>query len=433
MLAQIETLRDHGAQAAEWAAAALDGDIDPAQASQTRAIRANALLTAGQVQAALACFADLPADPGEVEVRRHPELAMRGIDRTVLGDLVAGEQDLRVAGSLAHGDFSPFRLTARGTLALARFRHGDWVGAEVVAEEVVALAADMEQPWLAGYLHAIAALVPAGRGNWKIAQRHVDTAYTVAQTLEEPASAAYADDAAIFLAMCRGDPTAVVRRATRLRDRPAAAPHEPGFMTWPVHLVGALVQLGRLNEAEVELDHVEDLAHRRQHPSRIAAAARLRGQLADAHRDRHTARAKLEEAVSLGNDHVDADERAMTHLAYATFLRRRGERRAAIEQALTARQRYGELGATPFLTRADEILAACGAPTGSLHKRRDPLTPQERAVARLVASGRTNQQAADELVVSVKTVSFHLQNVYAKLDVHSRAQLAGGLGEASTT
>ena len=54
-------------------------------------------------------------------------------------------------------------------------------------------------------------------------------------------------------------------------------------------------------------------------------------------------------------------------------------------------------------------------------------------MARLVASGRTNQQAADELVVSVKTISFHLQNIYAKLDVHSRAQLAGVLGEASTT
>ena len=221
MLAQIEMLRDHGAQAAEWAAAALDGGIDPAQAPQTRAIRAHALMTNGQGQAALALLADLPADPRDVEVRRHPELTARGIIRSALGDLVAGEHDLRVAGSLAHGDFSPFRLTARGTLALASFRRGDWAGAEVVAEEVVALAADMEQPWLAAYLHATAALVPAGRGNWEAAQRHVDTAYTVAQTLEEPASAAYADDAAIFLAMCRGDPAAVVRHATRLRGRPA--------------------------------------------------------------------------------------------------------------------------------------------------------------------------------------------------------------------
>lgn len=431
MLAQIEMLREHGAQAAKWAATALDGDIDPAQAPQTRAIRANALLTAGQVKAALACFADLPVDPRDVEVRRHPELAVRGVDRTVLGDLVAGENDLLVAGSLAHGDFSPYRLTPRGTLALARFRRGDWAGAEVMAEEVVALAEDMEQPWLAGYLHAIAALVPAGRGNWDIAQRHVDTAHTVAQTLE-PASAAYADDAAIFLAMCRGDPAAVVRHATRLRGHPTTTPHEPGLITWPVHLVAALVQLGHLDEAEVELERVEDLAVRREHPSRIAAAARLRGQLADAHRDRRIARAKLDGAVSLGNDHVDADERAMAHLAYATFLRRRGERRAAIEQAL-ARQRYGELGATPFLKSVDEVLAACGAPTGSVHDRKDPLTPQERAVARLVASGRTNQQAADELVVSVKTISFHLQNVYAKLDVHSRTRLTGLLGETSTT
>jgi DNA-binding CsgD family transcriptional regulator len=37
--------------------------------------------------------------------------------------------------------------------------------------------------------------------------------------------------------------------------------------------------------------------------------------------------------------------------------------------------------------------------------------------------GRSNREVADELVLSVKTVGYHLGNVYHKLGVHSRTQL----------
>ena len=55
---------------------------------------------------------------------------------------------------------------------------------------------------------------------------------------------------------------------------------------------------------------------------------------------------------------------------------------------------------------------------------REDLTPQERSVARLVASGLANREVAAELLVSVKTVEVHLTRIYAKLGVKSRAQLA---------
>ena len=223
MLAQIDMLLDHGAEAARWAATALQGDLDPAQAPQTRALRAQALMTSGQGHLGLAELADLPDNPNDVEVARHPELAARGILRSALGQLEAGEKDLVVAASLEYGDLSPFRLTARAQLATARFRRGEWTTAQVVAEEVVSLAADMEQPWLAAYLHATAALVPAGRGDWETARRHVDAAHAAAVRLADPASGHYADDADIFLAMCRGDAAQVVRTAATLND----ARHHP--------------------------------------------------------------------------------------------------------------------------------------------------------------------------------------------------------------
>jgi DNA-binding NarL/FixJ family response regulator len=50
-------------------------------------------------------------------------------------------------------------------------------------------------------------------------------------------------------------------------------------------------------------------------------------------------------------------------------------------------------------------------------------------VARLIARGLTNRAAASELVLSVKTIEYHLSNLYAKLGVGSRTQLLARLAE----
>ena len=54
----------------------------------------------------------------------------------------------------------------------------------------------------------------------------------------------------------------------------------------------------------------------------------------------------------------------------------------------------------------------------------DHLSPQELHVALLVAEGSTNREAAAALFITTKTVEFHLRNVYRKLDIRSRTELA---------
>jgi non-specific serine/threonine protein kinase len=55
---------------------------------------------------------------------------------------------------------------------------------------------------------------------------------------------------------------------------------------------------------------------------------------------------------------------------------------------------------------------------------RDRLTPRELEVVGLVASGSTNRQIADRLVLSDRTVETHVQNILGKLGFHSRAEIA---------
>ena len=52
------------------------------------------------------------------------------------------------------------------------------------------------------------------------------------------------------------------------------------------------------------------------------------------------------------------------------------------------------------------------------------LTRAERQVAELVRRGMTNQEIADDLVVSRRTVESHLSRIFRKLDLRSRTQLA---------
>jgi DNA-binding NarL/FixJ family response regulator len=55
---------------------------------------------------------------------------------------------------------------------------------------------------------------------------------------------------------------------------------------------------------------------------------------------------------------------------------------------------------------------------------REPLTPRETEIVKLVAESYTNRQIADALVISEKTVEAHRANILQKLGLHDRVELA---------
>jgi len=117
--------------------------------------------------------------------------------------------------------------------------------------------------------------------------------------------------------------------------------------------------------------------------------------------------------------------RARTELAYGEFLRRSRRRVEARRHLRAALEGFETLQATLWAERAHLELRA----SGQTARRRDPstrdaLTPQELQIAGFVAQGLTNREVAAQLFLSPRTVDFHLRNVFRKLDIASRTQLA---------
>jgi DNA-binding CsgD family transcriptional regulator/tetratricopeptide (TPR) repeat protein len=429
ILAQLCNIRGDGEAAAMWAERALAGELPPEQADSTAAARAMGLTLSGQLPEALArLHRELPADPAAVPRDQHHQLCVRGTLRLAVDDLVGARADLAELGVTSAGDLAPNRLVAMGVLADVDFRLGNWDSSLAIAAQALSLAEDTGQVWIQGFLHTSVAFVAASRGDWDQADRHLEDARRLATELGDLGTYAVCDNAAVHVAASRGDAEGVVSQSALLRSLGSGPTHEPGLLSWPVTYVAALVELGRLDDAATDIAGFERVARDRGSRSRLAGLARVRGELATARREHEPARAAFEESLALGQGAVTSLDSALTELAYGRFLRRRGERRAAVGRLHTAREQLSALGATPYLERCDAELFACGAepepdrPTGPL------LTPQERIVAGLVCQGLTNQQVAHRLVLSVKTVGYHLNNVYTKLDVHSRTQLAAKLG-----
>jgi DNA-binding NarL/FixJ family response regulator len=188
-----------------------------------------------------------------------------------------------------------------------------------------------------------------------------------------------------------------------------------------------LVALGRREQARELTEEMLVWAESWGAPSSISHV--LRGVAAT--REGEAAIEVLERAVAVVEDSPRRLERAHALVELGATLRRQGRRadaRAPLREAFELARRCG---AARIAKRANAELQA----TGETVRRYTPigiesLTPSERRVADLAASGLTNRQIAQSLFVTVKTVEAHLSAAYAKLDIRSRRQLPAVLREA---
>jgi DNA-binding CsgD family transcriptional regulator len=213
------------------------------------------------------------------------------------------------------------------------------------------------------------------------------------------------------------------RRAGRLMG---SHPDNGSIVEWRELSVWSLKALGRLDEAR-------DVALEATHHARVWGAPRglgiaLRALAQVSPRDE--AVALLREAADLfdAGTCVDHRARAWTDLARLLLDGDAAERDEAVALLRRALAHGRADRVPPVVLRATRLLVRAGEQVSD--PSADPaasLTPGERRVVELAASGHTNRQIAQKLFVTVKAVEWHLSNAYRKLTISSRAELAAAL------
>ena len=336
ILSQLHNLRADGLGAAEWAARALA--LGPAPRPRRLDERRAGLRPGhgGPHRGGPRGARVRPSDPTLVRGYSH-QLTTRGALRVATDDLVGARGDLATVCNASNAEVSPQRLLAMGALAEVEFRLGSWDGSLAAAEHALSLAEDTEQLWVQGYLHTAAVLVCAGRGDWLQADQHLAAARDLAEQLGDLATFAVCENAGVHIAWCRSDPADVVARSALLHSLGGGPTHEPGLMQWPVQYVSALVELGRLDEAESEIEQFEALARERgcTHglPRSRASAVSSPPQGGTIRSPGHPS--ALPSSWTGGG--VSALDAALGQAAFGRFLRRRGEKGAAVQRLADAR------------------------------------------------------------------------------------------------
>jgi ATP/maltotriose-dependent transcriptional regulator MalT len=154
-------------------------------------------------------------------------------------------------------------------------------------------------------------------------------------------------------------------------------------------------------------------------------------------------RALLSEGESAERMHREAIERlgrtrrrpelARAHLLYGEWLRRESRRVDARVQLRAAHDQFTSIGMDAFAERARKELEVSGE---KVRKRavetRDDLTAQERQIAALARQGLSNPEIGARLFLSPRTVEWHLHNVFGKLGIRSRRELADVMGSSAS-
>lgn len=123
---------------------------------------------AGRIEEGLTLSGDVPraGQAAGGEPANLDALLGRGMLRMWADDLAGAHNDLLGVLTVGAGGSAPFQLLVATALAQAEYRLGRWDEAAAHAEIGASAADDFGQVWLASYAHAVAALVPAARGEW---------------------------------------------------------------------------------------------------------------------------------------------------------------------------------------------------------------------------------------------------------------------------
>ena len=297
---------------------------------------------------------------------------------------------------------------------------GRFSEAASVAEETVERAAQLGGDHLRVVALTVQALIAAHLGQADETRSRALAAIELAQRCGSPRLADWSSISLGFLEVSLGN---YAEALTVLQPLIAAFDYVPGTEIVTTgyfpDAVEALIGQGRGDDAEPLIDAMAANGRRLQRSWMLAMAARGRAMLLAARGDIAAATAMAEEAMTHHEQLAMPFERARTQLLLGQLqrrLRKKDSARAILSRAVEA---FESMNAGVWIERARaEVERTKVAPTNDVG-----LTPSERRVAELAASGMTTRDVAAALFISPKTVETNLARIYRKLGIKSRAEL----------
>ncbi len=224
------------------------------------------------------------------------------------------------------------------------------------------------------------------------------------------------------LALRRGDLDSACATFTALWAMAEALEvRDPCTVPWAADGIAAYLACGREADAGRLIEWLASPAEAlpARWPKVVVSAGRAA--LAERNDDLETAHHSYTEALALQDEMPIPLTRAQVLTGYGAFLHRQGDASRARPVLAEALRLAEGCGAGWHAERARVEWRRAGGRTGTTPPRQ--LTPQEAAVARLAKAGKTNQEIAGQLYLTVNTVETHLRHVYQKLGIHRRTDL----------
>jgi DNA-binding CsgD family transcriptional regulator len=319
--------------------------------------------------------------------------------------------EARDAGALAR---LPIDLSAWAILAAWR---GDFSGAGAAIAEADAVT----EATGTRYAPYAALLMTALRGREAEASAAIESVIREAGTGGQGIGVQWAEwlNAILYNGLGR------YRRALTSAERATQESPQLFISLWALpEQVEASVRAGELEPARVAADRLAEATEAARTQWGLGMHARCRALVSDGHIAEDFYREAIER---LGQTRLRT-ELARAHLLYGEWLRRQTRRVDAREQLQAAHDLFSAIGMEAFRERARHELEATGSTVRSrAADTRDELTAQERQIARLARDGLSNPEIGARLFLSPRTVEWHLRNVFGKLEIRSRRDLAEAL------
>ncbi|HET7614514.1 MAG TPA: BREX system ATP-binding domain-containing protein [Gemmatimonadaceae bacterium] len=359
----------------------------------------------------------------------------------VSGDADAVVTHITASEQLADQMRSPLLPLWSAELSVQYFSSvGNWDAAQETAERTITLAKSLNQKMLLPRLYVWSGLIYLWRGSTERAKEYFDLAWKLAggekagslegagdRALDVPSIVpAHLGLASYHLEM--GNP----REAVRIGEAGLAIADRTGYVVWSLQwllpMVGEAALTARdFDRAAMHLARMRKDAGRLKHRLGLAYADACEG-LLTWFRDGEPRR-----AIPLLRSSVEQLE-AIPFPPQAAKIRRRlagalmevGEREEGMRELRKAHDVLAKLGATAELTGTREEMRERGVrpPPKSITPGAAGLTGREIEIARMVASRKSNKEIGGALQISARTVSTHLSNIFLKLSVGSRGELA---------